>query len=281
MTDLQTSYDIIGKTYSSTRRVEPRMLKQICDALKIDTMDREQNILDVGSGTANYTIAIAEKGYNLVGLEPSAIMIDQAKSNCRKHKIQNKIEFVQAFSNKIPYEDGHFSRLMSIFAVHHFQNLSNCIIEMARVVKSGGIVIIITADPRLKKEIWIDDYFDLLVESATQAYLPIQELIDLLEPHASGEVLVSKILLSRNWKDLFFLSCWDRPELFLEDKVRCGMSHFAKAMLIPEKKRMVQSAITKLKNDLEYGKWQERYGKSLSEISEYDGGYRILSFTKK
>ena len=141
--------------------------------------------------------------------------------------------------------------------------------------------MILTADPRLKDDLWIDQYFEFLVESARDTYIPINDLLEILSPYATSSISVEPMLLSADIEDLFFLSGWARPELYLNEIVRKGISHFAKFMQSKEGESMISHAVNKLESDINSGYWLKKYKSQVKSISGYDGGYRIVSFTKK
>lgn len=216
----------------------------------------------------------------MTGVEPSEIMISQARQNCIDQNVSENVEFVQAFSDDMPFEDNTFDCMTSILAIHHFENLPACIEEMVRVVKPGGRIVILTADPSTKENIWIEDYFGFLVETTYQVYMPMDNLVQILKPYADGNVDVDKMLLPADMEDLFFLSGWARPELYLKEEVRAGISHFAKASQIPEKVKLIEESVALLNQDLNSGLWNSRYGKNIEGKENYDGGYRVVSFKK-
>ena len=276
-------YNTIGKTYSYTRKADQRIVSQLCRKLCLDDLDPHSNLIDIGAGSGNYTIAIANerKDIKITGLEPSEVMIAQSYDNCKKKNTCDGVDFTQAFASDIPFENETFDGLTCILALHHFENLTLCIKEMMRVVKKNAMVVILTADPRLRKEIWVDKYFSFLVDSAHEVYLPIQDLLEELQPYALGNIDVEPMMLPNDMEDLFFLSGWARPELYLQKSVRSGISHFAKAMQSSKKNKMVDDAIFKLKTDLDTGAWSDKFGKEIANMKNYDGGYRIVSFVKK
>jgi len=279
----QAIYNTIGKTYSHTRKADRRIVTQLCDKLHVDKLESNSHLLDVGAGSGNYTIAIANKrsDINITGLEPSEVMISQSYNNCKKNNPDGNVEFIQAYSNNIPFDNETFDGLTCILALHHFENLAICIQEMMRVVKRGAKVVLLTADPRLKKKIWIDDYFSFLVDSAREVYLPIQELEKYFRPYSLDIIDIEPMMLPMDMEDLFFLSGWSRPDLYLQESVRLGISHFAKAMQSDEKNKMIEDAVINLNADLDSGVWDKKYSQETYGMGQYDGGYRIVSFVKK
>lgn len=70
-----TLYDVIGKTYSSTRRSDSRIAEKL---LEILASSQASTIADIGAGTGSYALVLAERGYRVFAIEPSAMMRSQA-----------------------------------------------------------------------------------------------------------------------------------------------------------------------------------------------------------
>lgn len=274
-------YDSIGRTFASTRMADERIVDVLCSALRLDEISLEDEILDVGAGTANYSLAIAQKGHSVVALEPSNVMLEQAQAQVSKLGLTDRVRFINSTADSIPETDKSFKRTCAILSVHHFHNVDACLAEMARVTAPGGTIAIYTADPRLKTRIWIDDYFDFLVAKTEEVYLPLDDLIGRLSPYAAGPVEVTPVLLPSDMRDLFFLSAWARPSLYLDETFRQGVSHFAKADLIPETKAQVEAAVQRLEKDLTSGAWRDVHGDQIKNMKMYDGGYRVVHFRKR
>ncbi len=273
-------YNEIGKTYVQTRQADPVVVAALTKALHLDQAAADEEVIDVGAGTSNYTIALAKQGVRLTAMEPSEVMQAQARRNAETNDVAARIDFVRASVERMPFADGSFARLVCTLAMHHFPDTATAVAEMARVTKPGGRVAIFTADPRKKQPIWIDDYFGFLVANAKQVYAPIKEIEGHFAPHAAGPVEITPVLLTRDFKDLFFLSCWARPHMYLDRTVCEGISHFAKSMRHPTEAGRVEVELGRLRDDLESGAWQERYGAAIDAMKEYDGGYRVVSFTR-
>lgn len=70
--------------------------------------------------------------------------------------------------------------------------------------------------------------------------------------------------------DNFAASGWRRPEIYLEESYRAGISSFASAS--PE---LVAEGVRKLAEDLDSGTWEARYV-DLRELEVLDVGYLFL-----
>ena len=54
-------YNTIGKTYSTTRKADQRIVSQLCNKIFLDDLEPYSNLIDIGAGSGNYTIAIANE----------------------------------------------------------------------------------------------------------------------------------------------------------------------------------------------------------------------------
>ena len=75
-------YDQIGVGYDTTRRADPGIVQTILRLLDVPAGSR---CLDIACGTGNYTIALAEAGLNVTGVDVSQQMLTaaQAKPSAR------------------------------------------------------------------------------------------------------------------------------------------------------------------------------------------------------
>jgi SAM-dependent methyltransferase len=279
MGDEKPIYNLIGETYSRTRKADPRIVELLVGELGLDQNNGEE-LLELGCGTANYSVALAERGFKLSSLDASNVMLEQARAKVAEHKLESKVRLSQGRAQGLAFPDEQFFSTFGVLVLHHLEDLDRCLAEACRVTRAGGRVAFFTADPRKKGTIWVEDYFGFLVGEACKVYIPIEELGEKLAPLSIGDVKITAFELPRDLQDLFFLSGWARPALYLDPLVRKGISHFAKAMHQPELNAQVESAIKGLEADLESGEWQAKYGASIAGES-FDGGYRLVSFTRK
>jgi protein-L-isoaspartate O-methyltransferase len=71
-------YDTIGKNYAQTRTSDPRIAAKLLEILKLSQVS---TIVDIGAGTGSYALFLAEQGYQILAVEPSAMMRNQAISH--------------------------------------------------------------------------------------------------------------------------------------------------------------------------------------------------------
>jgi SAM-dependent methyltransferase len=92
---------------------------------------RGERILDVGCGTGQLTAAIAEAGAEVVGIDSSAAMVDQARAN------YPKLRFEQHDVRALPYE-AEFDAVFSNAVLHWVHEADAAVRSIARALKPGG-----------------------------------------------------------------------------------------------------------------------------------------------
>lgn len=68
-------YNAIGEGYNHSRKPDQRIVQRLINLLDLPL---GSVIADIGAGTGNYTNAIAQKGYQVIAIEPSSTMQNQA-----------------------------------------------------------------------------------------------------------------------------------------------------------------------------------------------------------
>jgi len=102
-------YDRIGRDYDVTRQADPEIVRR----LRVHLQLRDgRPVLDVGCGTGNYTIALAETGLMMTGADVSREMIRQAE---RK---SDRVKWVQADAEALPFPDGTFDGATMVLCAH-------------------------------------------------------------------------------------------------------------------------------------------------------------------
>jgi demethylmenaquinone methyltransferase / 2-methoxy-6-polyprenyl-1,4-benzoquinol methylase len=102
-----------------------------------------KSILDIATGTADLAIeANRLKPEEIIGIDISAGMLDLGKVKLKKLNF-NHISLMQADSEQLPFENQRFDCVMASFGVRNFENLELGLSEMHRVLKTGGVTMIL------------------------------------------------------------------------------------------------------------------------------------------
>jgi demethylmenaquinone methyltransferase / 2-methoxy-6-polyprenyl-1,4-benzoquinol methylase len=118
--------------------------------------------LDVATGTGDLAIELASRvapSGGIVGVDFSERMLELARAKAPA------ISFQSANALALPFADGRFDAATVGFGARNFTDLQQGLLEMARVVKTGGRVVVleITAPRRPPLSTFYELWFDRLV----------------------------------------------------------------------------------------------------------------------
>ena len=98
-------------------------------------------ILDIATGTGRQAFAFAKKGYDVTGIDMSEAMLSIAKKKNRFHNLNFEI----GDATQLRFENSSFDVCCVSFALHDMPpSIRKKVLgEMARVLKPGGIMVIV------------------------------------------------------------------------------------------------------------------------------------------
>ena len=240
-------YDTIGATYTVTRRTEPRIAAQVWAAL-----GDARTVLNVGAGAGSYE----PSDRDVTAVEPSAVMRAQrpaAAARC-----------VAATAERLPFQDQSFDAAMAFATIHHWPDPIAGLREMRRVARRVVVFTHETTGTGWHRRFWL-----------TRDYLPeVAQLVAgrpaLTELARSIGARTEPVLIPWDCVDGFFEAHWRRPEAYLDEKVRRGISVWTG--IGPDAE---QRAVRSLRADLASGRWAER-NRDLLDLEAAELGLRLL-----
>lgn len=113
---------------------------------KIAELFREQNVkrvLDLGCGSGRHTVYLAQKGFDVYGIDISTEGIKIAEQKLRDLNLCASLTTGSVYCT-LPYESDFFDSIISIRVLHHqrIENIRKAIKEMERVVTPGGLIFV-------------------------------------------------------------------------------------------------------------------------------------------
>lgn len=102
--------------------------------------EKKGKVLDIGAGRGISSYAFAKDGWDVTALEPDPSSIVGAGAIKELTKENGlKIEIVENWGEKLPFDDASFDIVYMRQALHHSKNLTEFCNEAGRVLKSGGL----------------------------------------------------------------------------------------------------------------------------------------------
>jgi 2-polyprenyl-3-methyl-5-hydroxy-6-metoxy-1,4-benzoquinol methylase len=99
-------------------------------------------LLDVGCGTGHHLARLRQQGFEVAGLDGSQEMVSLARAN------NPGVVIRQGDVEALPFLSGGFDVVLCVEVLRYLPGLSECLQEMARVLKPGGLCLA-TATPVL------------------------------------------------------------------------------------------------------------------------------------
>jgi demethylmenaquinone methyltransferase/2-methoxy-6-polyprenyl-1,4-benzoquinol methylase len=139
-------FDTISGNYDGLNRVisfgiDIKWRKKV---LKMVAAKNPERILDIATGTGDLAILMAQTGAKeIIGADISEGMLEVGRKKVAAHKLENRIKLVFGDSENLPFEDNHFDAITVGFGVRNFETLEKGFAEILRVLKPGGIFVIL------------------------------------------------------------------------------------------------------------------------------------------
>ncbi|HSW44140.1 MAG TPA: class I SAM-dependent methyltransferase [Phycisphaerae bacterium] len=103
------------------------------------------DLLDIGCGTGTLAAMLAASPLSAraVGLDYSPAMCDIAARKAGRIGIDDRVRFVSADSEHLPFADGSFDAVTCGNSFHHYPHQQNVVCEIRRILRPGGRFMLI------------------------------------------------------------------------------------------------------------------------------------------
>ncbi|WP_228055105.1 class I SAM-dependent methyltransferase [Gloeocapsopsis crepidinum] len=129
-------YDAIGQFYTCSRLPDVRIVDSLVQLLALHP---GSVIADIGAGTGSYSRMLAERGFNLYAVEPSAVM--RCQSLATPHP---QVQWLNNYAEAIHLPDDAVDAVICLLAIHHFFDLKKAFCEMNRIAKRKLLFLLLT-----------------------------------------------------------------------------------------------------------------------------------------
>lgn len=119
-------------------------------------------ILDVGTGPGHLPIELARNSpsVHVIGIDIALELLNDGIKGARKKHLDERITFLRANVESLPFANDTFEMVQSIFSFHLWNNRQSGIKEIYRVLKPGGQVNILVGRSYLLRGLAnFTDYF--------------------------------------------------------------------------------------------------------------------------
>jgi demethylmenaquinone methyltransferase/2-methoxy-6-polyprenyl-1,4-benzoquinol methylase len=105
---------------------------------------KNPKILDVATGTADLSIAaLKAEPASITGIDISDGMLEIGRNKIISKGLSGRIQLINGDSENIPFKDNSFEVAIVAFGVRNFLDPLKGLSEMTRVVRTGGMVLVL------------------------------------------------------------------------------------------------------------------------------------------
>jgi ubiquinone/menaquinone biosynthesis C-methylase UbiE len=261
---MKAKYDDIGINYNETRSADPYIANKL---LKILQPKTNSIYLDIGCGTGNYTNTFQKKGFTFIGIDPSKKMLEKAKLK------NSAIIWKLGHAENIPLPPRHIDGIIGSLTIHHWNDLQKSFLELHRVLKPSGQVVIFTSTPKQMKGYWLNHYFPKMLKDSMVQMPSLKAVKNAMESAGFTEIKTDPYFIKPDLKDLFLYCGKQHPERYLKSEIRRGISSFASLA----NKNEVEKGLINLEKDIE----SNIINKIISSYENDLGDYLFITAVKR
>lgn len=131
-----------GEEYKTTIAGRYFLKKKIKIAMKMGGFQPGDHILDAGCANGYFSLALAQKGFNVVGIDLSKENIAECKKRAKALGIKNVKFMVADLEDLKGMKSDQFDGVISFAALRYVPDVDKAVREIYRVTKSGGRIVV-------------------------------------------------------------------------------------------------------------------------------------------
>lgn len=116
----------------------------------------QAHVLDLGCGAGHASFVAAQQVANVTAYDLSSQMLEVVSQAARDKELNN-ITTQQGYAESLPFADESFDIVISRYSAHHWHDVGLALREIKRVLKPGGIFIImdIMSPGHPVRDVWL------------------------------------------------------------------------------------------------------------------------------
>lgn len=157
-----------------------------------------KNVLDLASGEGYGSNLMATVANSVIGVDISDEAIRHAQ---QKYSLKNNLKFLQGSADKVPIASNSIDVVVSFETIEHHNKHDEMMVEIKRVLKAEGLLIISSPDklnysdipkqtnPYHIKELYSDEFKTLIAKYFSNSIMLLQKMVyaSLIVPEAHAE----------------------------------------------------------------------------------------------
>lgn len=148
-------FDSIAPAYDTMNRMMTmgvdRRWRRRC--VRIVREAKPSTVLDLATGTGDMAVALATAmpQARITGADLSENMIEIGRKKVTERNLGDRVELLTADALALPFDDNTFDAVTIAFGVRNFEHLEAGYTEMCRVLRPGGLLVVLELTPPASK----------------------------------------------------------------------------------------------------------------------------------
>jgi len=129
-------------------RYAPEMWRSELNAAVIDLVAPQQGevVVDIGAGAGAGTTVAAKRGATVMAIEPTPYMRRVLGARRLAQRARADIHVIDGTAERLPLGDASANAVWAVNSLHHWSDLQAGLVEIARVLKPGGRIVLLDED---------------------------------------------------------------------------------------------------------------------------------------
>ena len=136
-------YDYIYEQFRPYQQLQAEVLDLVGAGVPTGALKRDVHVLDIGCGPGNFTFVLAEAGFNAIGLESYAALVEVAREKRRAKRLANLTFRHGDLADGAGIREASFDEIVSIHSLYVHPQPETLLKEAYRILKPGGHAIFV------------------------------------------------------------------------------------------------------------------------------------------
>jgi ubiquinone/menaquinone biosynthesis C-methylase UbiE len=166
-----------------TMPANPSDQKFIAFMISASGVSKTDYVVELACGSGNTTLAFAERCERAIGVDVAEEPLRLARTAAAARSVTN-VDFILSEVERLSFDDDTFKGALCRFSFHHFVNPARVFAELARVVASGGWMVVadmVASEDPVKAE--FHNRMERLCDPTHSRTLPASEFARMFAEH--------------------------------------------------------------------------------------------------
>jgi SAM-dependent methyltransferase len=105
-----------------------------------------KKVLEIGCGSGQCTVALAQRGYLVQAMDSVAGMLDATQKRAVQAGVNSSVAASLGDAHNLAFANGNFALVLAIGVLPYLHSPQKALREMARVLRPGGVLIVTAAN---------------------------------------------------------------------------------------------------------------------------------------